>query len=51
MVWWEWTEGIVLEPVVDGLAQKIKDHTDMIPKIKDFVQVQAIATKEKTARK
>ena len=47
MVRWERTKGVVLEPIVDRLTQKFKDHADMIPVNEDLHQVQTIATKGK----
>lgn len=36
----ERTEGVIFEPVVDRLSQQIKHHANMVPVIKDFIQME-----------
>lgn len=47
LVGWERTERVVLEPVVDRLSQQFKHHADMVPVIKDFVQMETFTVEEK----
>lgn len=51
LVGWERTERIVLEPVVDRLSQQIKYHANMVPVIKDFIQVETFAIELQEGKK
>jgi hypothetical protein len=43
LIWRERTKLVIFKPVVDGLAQEIKHHADMVPIVKAVIQVQAFA--------
>lgn len=47
----ERTEGVIFEPVVDRLSQQIKHHANMVPVIKDFIQMETFAVELQEGKK